>query len=209
MSDVDFYVKAINGRVSELRGSAWLPKFLDQLDSVTSESSNLAAPEPHAQEPVEDQEPAVETPSVRRIRCLALGSFTEFVNPRFQLALLLIMAEHLKVKEISAWDPIFNEDDKKVLERFGIVVTDRDFAEGALWYVPHGPFSLVVDLPLKIGQDIYIGNDLSVFDLDNRDKQEAIEAYKQNADIRRLQTSRQDRWFEAFSSTAIHRRRSN
>jgi len=179
--DVDFYVKAIAGRVAELRASAWLPAFLTQLDSV------------------------LDGTPVHRIRCLALGSFTDFLNPRFQLALLLIMAEHLGSPTISAWDPVFTADDKAVLAHYKIEVTETDFGEPALWYVPHGPFSLVVDLPLKIGNDVYIGNDLSAFDLDNREKQDRVEAYKQHARILRVQTSRQDRWFAAFSSTAIHR----
>ncbi|KAI5964052.1 uncharacterized protein KGF55_001994 [Candida pseudojiufengensis] len=113
----------------------------------------------------------------KRIRCLALGSPIESSNSRYQYALLLLLIELLNIKEISIYDPIFNEKDKELLRNFKIEETypyPKD--ENTLFYMPH--------LPLKIMEQIintekpvyFIGNDI-VSHTDRLSKQKLNELY--------------------------------
>lgn len=175
--DDAFYVKAIEDRKKELlQDTKWINRVLNEVKSVCANSSF--------------------------IRCLALGQMSEYINPRFQLALLLIIAEELHITTITAWDPIFTPTDVRLLNHYGIQVCEEnpEPTPNVFWYVPHGPLKLVTELPQKIGSAVYLGNDLAKFDTSS----ESLIKYRDTTRIFSVEPSSKDRWYPAFNATAIH-----
>lgn len=147
----------------------------------------------------------LEIPTVQRIRCLALGCPSDAINAQYQLAFLLLLKEKLGVSDITVYDPIFQKDDLDLLKHYDLVV-EKDHPEdkGTLWYIPHGPFSLVKEL--ASGMSIYLGNDLVRFEprvpvtAEDEAKLEAL----RNSDIKAIIVDKKDRWFTAMNDMALH-----
>ncbi|CAI5760077.1 unnamed protein product [Candida verbasci] len=78
------------------------------------------------------------------IRCLALGSPSESLAAQYQLALLLILQEHLTAK-ISIYDPILNEKDREILKDMEIE-EKYDNKSNTLYFLPHAPLTLMENL---------------------------------------------------------------
>lgn len=177
LMDDAFYVKAIEDRKKELlQDTKWITRVLNEVKKVCT-NSNF-------------------------IRCLALGQMSEYINPRFQLALLLIIAKELQITNITAWDPIFTETDVRLLNHYGIQVCEEspEPTPNILWYVPHGPLKLVTELPQQIGSGVYLGNDLAKFDTSS----ESLLQFRDTTRIFNIEPSNKDRWYPAFNATAIH-----
>lgn len=89
---------------------------------------------------------------IDRIRCLALGSFSDNLSSRYQLALILELICYLKVDKTilcSLYDPAFNLYDKQFIEALGKDWSiDIEFPwelkanYHTFFYLPHAPLSL-------------------------------------------------------------------
>lgn len=180
IGDLQYCIRIINNYKQELVDSNWYQTFINTLQDYHS--------------------------SFDEIRCLALGKISDAVNPRFQLALLLLLQEQYHPKRITAWDPVFNDMDRDILSHFNIVVTEETPEQtckaATLWYIPHGPMSMIESLIPTIQQDLYIGNNLLELDLEKTSPQSL--AYSKKARITPINTNKKERWFQAFNSMAIH-----
>ncbi|PRT54414.1 SRR1-like protein BER1 [Wickerhamiella sorbophila] len=147
----------------------------------------------------------LEIPPVQRIRCLALGCPSDGINAQYQLAFLLLLKEKLGVSDVTVYDPIFQKDDLDLLRHYDLVVQkDHPDDNGTLWYIPHGPFSLVKEL--ASGMSVYLGNDMVRFEprvpvtAEDDAKLEAL----RKSNIKALNVDKKDRWFTAMNDMALH-----
>lgn len=109
---------------------------------------------------------------IRKIRCLALGSFAEDFPAKYQLALLLEMLDAIGAGagadvEVSIYDPVFNESDKEFIgaqDNWQIVEVERydEAAKGVtLFYMPHAPLDLTEEVLAREKPQLILGNELS------------------------------------------------
>ncbi|CCK69058.1 Ber1p KNAG_0B06290 [Huiozyma naganishii CBS 8797] len=93
--------------------------------------------------------------NLTRIRCLAIGSFTEDIPARYQLALLLELSDLIKAEtqgntvSVSLYDPVFNESDLNFIEKMCTdwtvekeVEGSKEDSESTLFFLPHAPLDL-------------------------------------------------------------------
>ncbi|KAI9334073.1 SRR1-domain-containing protein [Obelidium mucronatum] len=77
--------------------------------------------------------------------CYGIGSITESVISRHQLAFLVLLRDEFELEDVEAYDPVFTSTDIKVLESLNISVIEkneqgrRHVSEGppTLFYMPH------------------------------------------------------------------------
>lgn len=170
------------------------------------------------------------TKSLTEIRCLALGSPTEADNPRYQLALLLLLKKKFNIERITAWDPEFTEKDNDLLKSFDIQVVevldlpnDDKIWQSYLWYLPHAPLSLTESFLRKILENeltfTVIGNDIMSYDTSSID----VES-KYPSVFRSIKELSSDQWFtytmkkelsknqpyfEAFNEMSVQKRKAS
>lgn len=92
---------------------------------------------------------------IKEVRCLAIGSFYEDQQAKYQLALLLLLVDHIACDQIavSIYDPVFNDQDKEFIKQRGWVVEEtrsqeNDCSADTLFFLPHAPLDLT-ELVLK------------------------------------------------------------
>ncbi|CAD6911814.1 unnamed protein product [Tilletia controversa] len=84
----------------------------------------------------------------KRILCLGLGTVRNSAIPQLQLALLLLLRDHLSTMlgdfcTVEAFDPVFTEDDRELLQALGVDVLEENkrgayvLDEPTLVYMPH------------------------------------------------------------------------
>lgn len=144
---------------------------------------------------------------VDKIRCLALGLPTEWLNSEYQLALLLIMKDHLQLSlsDISLWDPAFTEQDKLLIEHYGFEVEEQyEDQDNTLYYIPHGPYKVIFRFASRL--KLFLGNNMREFEPPNEISPEDMTRLNQlrNMMIIPLELSRKEKWYTAFSDTALH-----
>lgn len=95
--------------------------------------------------------------NINKIRCLAIGSFTEDFQAGYQLALLLELVKYLdkndKSVHVSIYDPVFNNQDKQYIKdnvkgwtiEENMDETNLDSAS-TLFFLPHAPLDLTEDI---------------------------------------------------------------
>lgn len=149
----------------------------------------------------------LEFPDIERIRCLALGCPSEAINAQYQLAFLLLLRERLGVTSVTVYDPILQQDDIDLLEHYSLIVEKSNPEDkGTLWFVPHGPFSLVRDLAPNMS--IYLGNDLVRFEprvpvsAEDDAKLESL----RNSKVKPIPVDKRERWFTSMNDMALHQR---
>ncbi|KAG9354557.1 hypothetical protein JZ751_001270, partial [Albula glossodonta] len=77
--------------------------------------------------------------------CYGLGSFSTCVNARYQLAMLLLLLDTLKIlpEQCSVYDPVFTPGECEVLQGFGLIVLTeneegkRPVSRPTLFYLIH------------------------------------------------------------------------
>lgn len=91
---------------------------------------------------------------IRRVRCLAIGSFHEEFAALYQLALLLETCDHLKPSEgepirVSVYDPVFTTSDQDFIKNLGPdwsvdeeTPWEPSEARYVLFFLPHAPLDL-------------------------------------------------------------------
>ncbi|CAH6722192.1 SRR1-like protein Ber1p [[Candida] jaroonii] len=100
-------------------------------------------------------------PSVKTLRCLALGSPSDSNIAMYQLAFLVLLQEKFKF-EVSAYDPIFNDNDNELFSYLKITV-EEDFEaemETTLYYLPHAPLDLTETI-IKTEIKYMLGNNIA------------------------------------------------
>lgn len=171
IGDFQYCIKVVDNYTNELRHSEWFENTINAVGKFADK--------------------------VHTIRCLALGRVSENIPPRFQLALLLLIIEKYG-STVTAWDPVFSDLDKLILEHYKIAIIETPPSQAPdMWYVPHGPASLIQSLP--IGDTLYLGNNMNMFD-------DAFVEYKQNATIISIDAAKRERWFLAFHGLALHKK---
>ncbi|XP_072103948.1 SRR1-like protein [Mobula birostris] len=104
--------------------------------------------------------------------CYGIGSFSSSVSSRYQLALLFLLLETLKIPRLSCllFDPLFTEWEKRFLKDCGLVVIKeneegkRQVDRPTLFYMIHCGKALYNNLlwknwsPHQLAQTILIGN---------------------------------------------------
>lgn len=107
--------------------------------------------------------------NISKIRCLALGSFAEEFPAKYQLALLLEILDNINtIKEVSLYDPVFNEVDKlfiKEQSNWHIVEQEHYQDTGncgeTLFYMPHAPLDLTEEVIKREKPKLILGNEMS------------------------------------------------
>lgn len=93
---------------------------------------------------------------IKKIRCLAIGSFTQDFPARYQMALLLELKDFFNEGrkaedkiQISIYDPVFTDDDKSYIKKMGqnwsideVVTRDEQDPAATLFFLPHAPLDL-------------------------------------------------------------------
>lgn len=145
------------------------------------------------------------TTSSPEIRFLAVGNFDE-PWPAYQTAVALWLAEVLKAKKITAWDPNFKKKDVRVLQELGIQVKEKDpqNVQDVVFFVPHAPYFLEPQLLKRVKNCVYIGNDLTMKDDSTMRDHRELDWYVEKARITPLKVKPKDPWREAFKNTAFH-----
>ncbi|XP_030763960.1 SRR1-like protein [Sitophilus oryzae] len=160
-------------------------------------------------------------PQVSKIICLGLGRISELTVPKYQLALLLCLKEfYYDLKEVYAYDPTFNDNDRFVLNHFGIK-TETTNLEGkyivpdntpTLFYLPHCPKELLNNLlwsnwGLNLHSCIVLSNSICKVIEDNRHRDLQIFAeYILRIDpyVTEFGIENSSELYEAFNDTALH-----
>ncbi|KAL3234450.1 hypothetical protein RNJ44_03212 [Nakaseomyces bracarensis] len=102
-----------------------------------------------------------------KIRCLALGSFSEEFPAKYQLSLLLEILDCIGTNvKVSIYDPAFNDKDEKYIahKHWQIVETEEhvDSTDGVtLFYMPHAPLDLTEEVIKREKPQLILGNELS------------------------------------------------
>lgn len=111
---------------------------------------------------------------IQKIRCLGLGAVTDSSLAMYQLCLLSLLVDHFKeVKEreeleVSLWDPIFTEADKKFIsDRLKYVILedndDKKAVKNTLFYMPHFPIEVLEKFITETEPEYLLSNDLTVY----------------------------------------------
>ncbi|OXA62604.1 SRR1-like protein [Folsomia candida] len=94
------------------------------------------------------------SPKILKIVCLGLGSFSDCIIARYQLALLTLLQTKLEIGSVELFDPIFSDQENAVLEELGFHVLTineegRRCVENdllTLFYLPHCSHQLTNNL---------------------------------------------------------------
>ncbi|CDK24223.1 unnamed protein product [Kuraishia capsulata CBS 1993] len=99
------------------------------------------------------------------VRCLALGSPSNEFNALYQLAFLVLILDELKIRQVSVYDPAFNDIDVLLFEELGFKIEDKitqkvSKEEDILYYMPHAPVELLEEIITSEKIVVMITNDL-------------------------------------------------
>lgn len=140
-------------------------------DDGTDEIKRLFEKLNHFRDAVRDSELFHETvqilpKDIAYIRCLALGSPVHSNASLYQFAYLLELIRHLKIRNTSLYDPVFDDNDEQFFQRFSeeesiTIETECTFSSlTVLYFLPHADLSVTNDT-IKHGKPRYIlGNNL-------------------------------------------------
>lgn len=100
-------------------------------------------------------------PSIKILRCLALGSPSDSNIAMYQLAFLVLLQEKFKF-QISAFDPVFNDNDQDLFKELDIKVEEEFQSpyEDTLYYLPHAPLDLTENI-IKGKVKYMLGNNIA------------------------------------------------
>lgn len=111
--------------------------------------------------------------SIKAIRCLAIGSFTEDFPARYQLALLLEIIEYLEHTSdtpsivVSVYDPVFTNQDKDFIKEKGLfwsideTLPPKNFeSDSTLFFLPHAPLDLTENILVKERPKYFLANNV-------------------------------------------------
>lgn len=140
---------------------------------------------------------------IKKIRCLGLGAVADSLHAMYQLCLLSLIVDHFKeVKEIeelevSLWDPIFTEVDRKFLsERLKYEVVedknDKEAVKSTLFYMPHFPIEVLEKFITDTEPEYLLSNDLTVYANKFTDSK-FFELYPNSARIAKLIAEQEDK----------------
>lgn len=104
--------------------------------------------------------------TIEHIYCLALGSPTESIPSLYQLAFLDLIREKFGItsREISLFDPIFSEDDRKLLEEcLGFTIdSDNELdSSNTLFFLPHATLELTEEAVSRWQPKYFLGNNIA------------------------------------------------
>lgn len=127
--DLDKCIKKLeNYKSQELEHSEFIEKVLKQLEEVFKERK------------------------VKEVICLGIGRVSEDTISKYQLLFILIVQEKFKIDKIKFYDPVLDENDRKVLSHFGCEVLTENTEgkykaeEPTLYYLPHCPKQITNNL---------------------------------------------------------------
>lgn len=103
--------------------------------------------------------------AVNEIVCYGLGSISVSIISRHQLAVLVLLAEHLHITRCSVWDPVITSDEWLYLEN-DLKMQRAEFpplqVDRVLFYMPHCYLD-TYEACVSAGAQAFIGNDLHVY----------------------------------------------
>ena len=111
--------------------------------------------------------------SVKAIRCLAIGNFTDDFPARYQLALLLEITDYIEHTGdgtslfVSIYDPVFTIQDKNFIKERGSfwsideTLPSKNFeSDSTLYFLPHAPLDLTEAILVKERPKYYLANNV-------------------------------------------------
>lgn len=103
------------------------------------------------------------------IRCLALGQIFRSQKSMYQLAYLTCIAENYSIKNISVYDPAFEEPEIIYMENVLKFRNEKNFKPNlreeintCLYFLPHAPIDVVSEIFLTEKPNFFLSNDLHV-----------------------------------------------
>lgn len=113
------------------------------------------------------------TGSIKAIRCLAIGSFTDDFPARYQLAMLLEIVSYLTSTSdtaevlVSIYDPVFTNEDKEFIGNLGPTWSiDKNLplenfgSESTLFFLPHAPLNLTEYVLINEKPTYFLANNI-------------------------------------------------
>lgn len=155
-----------------------------------------------------------------RILCFGLGRFTNCSTSRFQLAYILLIKEHFKIKSASFSDPIFSTQEILLLQSLNCLVIAENL-EGkyqvenedvTIFYLPHCPKQLTNNILWKnwgtqLENIILIGNSFDSLISSTPErvlKSNADFILKINPFVREFFLENNFKYSDIFNDTSIH-----
>lgn len=133
---------------------------LEKLNSKFSKYENVIAESALFTETMHE----LEACSITHVRCLALGSPSDSNAALYQLAFLMVVCDHFKIppKNVSLYDPVFNELDNKFLASLEVGISEEDPFIGftALYFLPHASLELTEQVLDESKPLWLLGNDI-------------------------------------------------
>lgn len=136
------------------------------------------------------------------IRCLAIGEPKD-QQVQYQIAFLLLLIDEYNCPS-SVWDPILKKQDIQLFQELEIEVTKKNPTDSnCLWFVPHAPYFLEPEIIQKIGTNVYIGNNMTMYRAGSVRDPKLVEAAKQEWTILPLKEQKNNNWYQGFINTAV------
>lgn len=111
--------------------------------------------------------------SIKAIRCLAIGSFTEDFPARYQLALLLEIIDYFECTSgissllVSIYDPLFTSQDEDFIKKNGsfwsideTLPPEHFESDSTLFFLPHAPLDLTESVIVKERPKYFLANNI-------------------------------------------------
>lgn len=149
---------------------------------------------------------------IKNIRCLALGSPVESNAALYQFAFTLALGDYCKIdrSHITFYDPIFNDDDREILELKSkcLIKEDSDTDRlNTLYFLPHASLEVTEKFINSKKPIFFLGNDL-ISHTDRLTKKKLDEKYSTlSLLVKKLEDNQNDKIDDGFIKLKPKKRR--